>query len=180
MILYPNHCYFNPRSREGSDGFTDYIQRIVKAFQSTLPRGERQESSSYPSISFDISIHAPARGATWNRSFLYHAKTHFNPRSREGSDQKGTANVQRIRGFQSTLPRGERLCTGCMFQTAHANFNPRSREGSDATSAWLLFPLNYFNPRSREGSDAIKLSFVAYQCLISIHAPARGATFTGL
>ena len=37
----------------------------------------------------------------------------------------------------------------------------------------------HFNPRSREGSDSPQ-SLITYKCyLISIHAPARGATGTG-
>ena len=35
-----------------------------------------------------ISIHAPARGATQISVSLYIIYIHFNPRSREGSDQK--------------------------------------------------------------------------------------------
>ena len=54
---------FNPRSREGSDGsFFDFM-RLEVEFQSTLPRGERRNTSFNPSICL-----------------------HFNPRSREGSD----------------------------------------------------------------------------------------------
>ena len=55
------------------------------------------------------------------------------------------------------------------------NFNPRSREGSDLT--WQrgnsCFP--NFNPRSREGSD-LDLGDLGNKLIISIHAPARGAT----
>ena len=56
--------------------------------------------------------------------------------------------------FQSTLPRGER----------------RSRE--------LLHPLavQCFNPRSRAGSD-LKKGELKLSDQVSIHAPARGATY---
>ena len=54
--------------------------------------------------------------------------------------------------FQSTLPRGER---------------PELQE--------VLKDVVYFNPRSREGSDFRELVIVIIN-LISIHAPARGAT----
>ena len=99
---------FNPRSREGSDEyiFTLMVQQV--RFQSTLPRGERRmtvqifqilayfnprsrEGSDQNlrwkiSAATEISIHAPARGAT-------------------------TANwgLSVTQKFQSTLPRGERL-----------------------------------------------------------------------
>ncbi len=56
------------------------------------------------------------------------------------------------------------------------NFNPRSREGSDGCHERFNICHNNFNPRSREGSDT-GCMFCGYGChLISIHAPARGAT----
>ena len=55
-------------------------------FQSTLPRGERQESVMQYHMGQTISIHAPARGATSCERLLLHWKMYFNPRSREGSD----------------------------------------------------------------------------------------------
>ncbi len=58
--------YFNPRSREGSD---------AQPFQIIHPH-------------FDISIHAPAKGATSSSIAKSVAMRHFNPRSREGSDSK--------------------------------------------------------------------------------------------
>ena len=78
---------FNPRSREGSDKSSQSLSNAVN----------------------QISIHAPAKGATirilWN---LFQGR-YFNPRSREGSDlQAVTAEV------------------------SGADFNPRSREGSDS------------------------------------------------
>ena len=57
--------YFNPRSREGSDGRLPDLHPTDKLFQSTLPRRERH-------------------------GFLllrYAASGNFNPRSREGSDR---------------------------------------------------------------------------------------------
>ena len=35
-----------------------------------------------------ISIHAPAKGATFSSGALYASLINFNPRSREGSDQE--------------------------------------------------------------------------------------------
>ena len=100
--------------------------------------------------------------------------------------------------FQSTLPRRERqhppFCkskrgsisihapakgatifkiiknTDCFY------FNPRSREGSDRGRQRLSIKLYNFNPRSREGSDDLICAIVARFTLISIHAPAKGAT----
>ena len=55
--------HFNPRSREGSD------------------LGVIGEGTN-----INISIHAPARGATGIGLFYVQFFTYFNPRSREGSD----------------------------------------------------------------------------------------------
>ena len=78
----------------------------------------------------NISIHAPAKGATIGQQFYFKCFTYFNPRSREGSDArnellrmfynisihapaKGATTVhihfvQNQNLFQSTLPRRER------------------------------------------------------------------------
>ena len=102
-----------------------------------------------------ISIHAPAKGATFEPLPFFVSHCYFNPRSREGSDSKAkqehclssisihapakgatlstATNLYRL-GFQSTLPRRERLLNNpCRLY--RYNFNPRSREGSDAKAA---------------------------------------------
>ena len=57
-----------------------------------------------------------------------------------------------------------------------SNFNPRSREGSDGRRSVLRMHIPDFNPRSREGSDKAAINRYTKAGLISIHAPARGAT----
>ena len=121
-----------------------------------------------------ISIHAPARGATMMSALFLSVKSHFNPRSRERSDvswirQKRTLDSISIhapargatvllllsrwlRVFQSTLPREER-------PLHHST---------------VLVVID-FNPRSRERSDGFRL-INGFKKVISIHAPARGAT----
>ena len=77
-----------------------------------------------------ISIHAPARGATFEVAVVNNSLIDFNPRSREGSDVPAriaeaiavisihapargatvaSSVVSTRLAFQSTLPRGERL-----------------------------------------------------------------------
>ena len=56
--------YFNPRSREGSDKTDPETDADGFIFQSTLPRGERQDDLATVARIDKISIHAPARGAT--------------------------------------------------------------------------------------------------------------------
>ena len=127
-----------------------------------------------------ISIHAPAKGATYPACVRSSMSSYFNPRSREGSD----------------VPRQ-------LGHSGHLDFNPRSREGSDdsaegalrnqylisihapAKGATLLLSSFFqlspnFNPRSREGSDVIRIARWVVRPKISIHAPAKGATSHGL
>ena len=130
---YTHGCdHFNPRSREGSD---------------ILSMPDKADA-------LQISIHAPAKGATIIARARFHINTNFNPRSREGSD---------------VMP--------CIMIYLVQHFNPRSREGSDehdvqeydmdaaisihapAKGATRLPRISRgrgtnFNPRSREGSDA--------------------------
>ena len=75
---------FNSRSREGSDGIE--IQRLME---------------------IDVSIHAPARGATLYSQYIKQT-TSFNSRSREGSDCWVVGKLPVPSEFQFTLPRGER------------------------------------------------------------------------
>ena len=77
----------------------------------------------------------------------------FNPRSREGSD------IPSMSG-----------------QTVSPDFNPRSREGSDYQTYRTTRTGFDFKPRSREGSDVRPCMFAGLHHIISIHAPAKGAT----
>ena len=85
--------YFNPRPREGGDH--DFLQVVLGIHQ--------------------ISIHAPARGAT-------------RPAARRTS----------LTEFQSTPPRGGRLHMAEALSCIKQDFNPRPREGGDLQSAWNI------------------------------------------
>ena len=79
---------------------------------------------------FEISIHAPARGAT--RGYRQSGKKayDFNPRSREGSDQENSQDC-RNRAISIHAPaRGATIVVPPSLKNV-CNFNPRSREGSD-------------------------------------------------
>ena len=86
-------------------------QRTVNGtprFQSTLPRRERRRDRRSRRSGGHISIHAPAKGATVNFNATQVGLEHFNPRSREGSDEKFCDVIVHRWAFQSTLPRRER------------------------------------------------------------------------
>jgi len=55
------------------------------------------------------------------------------------------------------------------------SFNPRTRMGCDITASGSQNKQPGFNPRTRMGCDQ-KLGFKRGSILVSIHAPAWGAT----
>ena len=67
--------------------------RVVK-FQSTLPRRERLSARPVMQQLLRISIHAPAKGATFTGYSYFFQFNDFNPRSREGSDADHTGIPQ--------------------------------------------------------------------------------------
>ena len=165
-------------------------------FQSTLPREERRVLLHVLCYVFDISIHAPTRGATSASDSMSSSFSLFQ--STLPREERRIASVQTVPSvlFQSTLPREERPLR-VPVHPGYQNFNPRSHERSDLLQLPdpLLRP--HFNPRSHERSDAklkeeIRAQFDfnprshersdsdadCRQLLfyISIHAPTRGAT----
>ena len=122
---------------------------------------------------------------------------HFNPRSREGSDNNAQPNIY---GQAISIHAPARGATRWFRKLLppYIYFNPRSREGSDHIQSHKNSTSINFNPRSREGSDLTRLHrsnlYLLFQstlprgerpsstatkantAAISIHAPARGAT----
>ena len=78
--------------------------------------------------------------------------------------------------FQSTLPRGERRQPSISRGICLAYFNPRSHEGSDichAVSVYIDIVFQSTLPRGERQWDQPCIKII---CVISIHAPTRGAT----
>ena len=76
----------------------------------------------------------------------------FNPRPRAGGDRCYSVRASSMTAFQSTPPRGGRQ-DSCCGSPRMSSFNPRPRAGGDGPCPWLGWP-----------------------AVVSIHAPARGAT----
>ena len=127
-----------------------------KTFQSTLPRGERRRRADYSNDWPGISIHAPAWGATSIKLINPYIPGYFNPRSRVGSDDTQRRDLTEHLQFQSTLPRGERPVRGWHPGRAGNKFQSTLPRGE--------------RPAGQQGD--------AGTCIISIHAPAWGATLT--
>ena len=100
---------FNPRARTGRD-FACAMCNDVKLFQSTRPHGARQQTTAEGRRD-EVSIHAPARGAT-TYSHAGYTLLCFNPRARTGRDTI-LFNAIEIGRFQSTRPHGARPRLPC-------------------------------------------------------------------
>ena len=124
-------------------------------FQPTLPRGERRLIMKVRYTIYNISTHAPARGATSYHPSRGLCLLYFNPRSREGSDTNTCVITLILHVFQPTLPRGERLRRTPDTPLSPAISTHAPARGATASTLSTLGTLVDFNPRSREGSDLI-------------------------
>ena len=78
-----------------------------------------------------ISIHAPAKGATRGTCAKDTFSANFNPRSREGSDAIWLVLARGIRKISIHAPAKGATWTHKEMGGGADDFNPRSREGSD-------------------------------------------------
>ena len=77
---------FNPRTRVGCDISAVDAVLAKFGFQSTHPRGVRLPRRKQQPFPQQVSIHAPAWGATWAGGRFYFQLRSFNPRTRVGCD----------------------------------------------------------------------------------------------
>ena len=115
--------------------FASMIRKSMEIeFQSTLPRRERRRVPCPFYRYHQISIHAPAKGATARFDFLKSLADEFQSTLPRRERPSRLISLPQNSEFQSTLPRRERLKSGMkVFMLSH--FNPRSREGSDCIGA---------------------------------------------
>ena len=78
--------------------------------------------------------------------------------------------------FQSTRPRGARPRSRHKDFYPQACFNPRARVGRDPWQVLAATRPSSFNPRARVGRDNGEVARVHDDVVVSIHAPAWGAT----
>ena len=142
---------FNPRAREGRDCSQYRGEQCRKVSIHAPARGATFLPYDNPPKK-GVSIHAPARGATFD------VKTNFG------------ASL-----FQSTRPRGARLCfPSPSFASSSVSIHAPAR-GATTPSPSKSCAAHCFNPRAREGRDAARRIRAGHDG-VSIHAPARGAT----
>ena len=101
--------HFNPRSRGGSDYHFRWAGCDDQYFNPRSRGGSDVVPPSRCWFPLQISIHAPAEGATFAVYIKMADNPDFNPRSRGGSDLLSRVLKSSSRSVQSTLPRRERL-----------------------------------------------------------------------
>ena len=99
----------------------------------------------------------------------------FNPRAREGRDRAARAIPTLSRQFQSTRPRGARHHPVTIPRRT-ACFNPRAREGRDIPGRYMQPAPSVFQSTRPRGARLPNAVRPLFRLLVSIHAPARGAT----
>ena len=98
---------FNSRSREGSDAPRHLHIQGYQGFNSRSREGS-DVVWSHPHVFQQVSIHAPARGATGRKSGSAIPKVEFQFTLPRGERQEHAYGMLDELKFQFTLPRGER------------------------------------------------------------------------
>ncbi len=186
---------FNPRPRMGGDRVILYTASETTSFNPRPRMGGDYNKAQNIVSKIVVSIHAPAWGATLPAvdSFSFSS---FNPRPRMGGDQileklqaydsvsihapawgatQPSGEYRLFILFQSTPPHGGRLQRmkqpGPVFC-----FNPRPRMGGDASFCAASCVLPWFQSTPPHGGRLGHGNWLDWLDMVSIHAPAWGAT----
>ena len=147
----------------------------MREFQSTLPQRERHVFRTESDSRQDISIHAPAKGATGRSRVGAAAPRYFNPRSREGSDLIRKRYFMQTFRFQSTLLRRERRA-GDVADVLLAVISIHApAKGATVNDACHIPRCEFQSTLPRRERPPLHFPSNGVQ-IISIHAPAKGAT----
>ena len=122
-------------------------------FQSTHPRGVRPAEHGEQDQEKQVSIHAPAWGATFRQALAQLIHIGFNPRTRVGCDTVEVSDMKSL------------TC-----------FNPRTRVGCDLHQLWLPLMAGMFQSTHPRGVRPMSVWLALTDRRVSIHAPAWGAT----
>jgi len=143
------------------------------------PRARTRRDRKPSSVGFcwnQVSIHAPARGATmafWRDASDDIVSIHAPARGATGQSAGGGA----CGSFQSTRPHEARRPQSAALRAGQGRFNPRARTRRDSlairkTSSAMVS----IHAPARGATKSVKSD--AQRAYVSIHAPARGATPT--
>ena len=144
---------FNPRTRVGCDAVLMPMALAAIWFQSTHPRGVRQELTGMAGNEQAVSIHAPAWGATHHDVAFRRCVQVSIHAPAWGATLHGLKKGHSLLLFQSTHPRGvrrpERIAQDvACYVSIHAPAWGATSLLSSRTSRYRCF-----NPRTRVGCD---------------------------
>ncbi len=156
----PRGSGFNPRLRVGGDRIQPQqpwpgrVSIHASAWEATY------EEKTISRVPVNVSIHASAWEATAecrapnggpggfnprlrvggdiSLPWKFPARQSFNPRLRVGGDPFQADRMATDAGFQSTPPRGRRLCVFLCLVLVGTGFNPRLRVGGDGIRSCIL------------------------------------------
>ena len=145
----------------------------------------------------EVSIHAPARGATRPGRLAAGGKKCFNPRPRAGGDKTNSSKTTKKWMFQSTPPRGGRPCLRRIGLHVWLFQSTPPRGGRPKIDIRVAVCIWFQSTPPRGGRQPWAHSFAVGRLfqstpprggrrgttvidggmtIVSIHAPARGAT----
>ncbi len=191
---------FNPRPRAGGDISARSASGPGRTFQSTPPRRGRQRASCWGCPQGQVSIHAPAQGATPGLLYVYQGFKVSIHAPAQGATTSKRERSGRNRVSIHAPAQGATKWTdsrrASVIVSIHApaqgatkrrdleesnieGFNPRPRAGGDFKMAEGKYEIIGFNPRPRAGGDICQEEIMVGATKVSIHAPAQGATQRG-
>ena len=150
--------------------------RSVKTTQHVCVKMVPTPNDSTP-LAWGTLIHAPMQRATRydNKAKMFHMFQSTPPR--EGrQDPAFLAVIDAL--FQSTPPRGGRPM-GSSARTENLSFNPRPRAGGDVELGRSMFGATLVSIHAPARGATFSLCDDTHKVGVSIHAPARGATADG-
>jgi len=164
---------FNPRPRAGGDGFYSFNELILICFN-PRPRAGGDLLLEFDTDVWIVSIHAPARGATLATLMIVPVPPRFNPRPRAGGDMMDAGLVMFISGFNPRPRAGGDLAFGDgpsaeRFQSTPPRGGRRGGRGQGKGGKGVSI-----HAPARGATWGCSARWCLFS--VSIHAPARGAT----
>ena len=147
---------FNPRARTGRDVHGIHDLAVGPGFNPRARTG-RDSRSQWPPISpWAVSIHAPARGATQDRSGRRYHPGRFQSTRPHGARRSQPIQGRRSDGFNPRARTGRDMRWFPPMLPCPC-FNPRARTGRDKSRGYVTYQIPGFNPRARTGRDVTLL-----------------------
>ena len=166
---------FNPRARRGRDQQSSFRNTKKVAFQSTRPQGARQTGHNTLHLRRQVSIHAPAGGAT-NFSRRFHDAITFQSTRPQGARLSATVVFSLPLSVSIHAPAGGATQNPLLKRPESLLFQSTRPQGArllPPKSAPIVIRFQSTRPQGARLDGGYRL---VYFGIVSIHAPAGGAT----